>query len=269
MSVSSTARGFDSLAPDYDEDFGDNPVGHWMRERTWQRMDACFAPSSRILEVGCGTGIDMARLAGQGHRLTAVDISPAMVEASRAKATALGCEHPPELLCADLSRGSLPEAVSGAVPFDGLLSNFGALNCVCDLPALVERLHGLLRPGAPFLACVMTRPCPWEQFYYLLRLKPAVAFRRHRRDGVVAVIDGHGVHTYYESAAGYTRIFSQHFRVERRTALGLLVPPPYLHGLAERWPKLFRLAARAESLLAHRWPFQLVGDHVLFEMTAR
>jgi len=269
MSSNPTARGFDSLAPDYDVEFGDNRVGLWMRERTWQRMDACFEPGSRILEVGCGTGIDLARLAGQGHRMTAVDVSPAMVAASEAKASALDCEHPPQLLCADLSSGPVPEAVSGAAPFDALLSNFGALNCVRDLPALVERFRGLLRSGAPFLACVMTRPCPWEQLYYLLRIEPGTAFRRHRRDGVVAVINGHGVHTFYESVAGYSRIFDPHFRVVRRTALGLLVPPPYLHGLAERWPRLFRLAARTESRLTHRWPFQLVGDHVLFEMTAR
>ena len=35
MNSSPTARGFDALAPDYDEAFGANPVGHWMRQRTW------------------------------------------------------------------------------------------------------------------------------------------------------------------------------------------------------------------------------------------
>jgi SAM-dependent methyltransferase len=231
-------------------------------------MDACFASGSRILEVGCGTGIDMVRLARRGHRVTAVDISPDMVKTSRLKAEVLEPARRPVVVCADLTSGPMSEELSRDAPFDGLLSNFGALNCIRDLSSLAGRLRGLVRPGAPFLACVMTRPCPWEQAYYLLRLKPGVAFRRHHREGVVALLGGHRVQTYYESAGGYARLFSPHFQVERRTALGLLVPPPYLHGFAERWPLLFRLAARTEILLAHHWPFLLAGDHILFEMTA-
>ncbi len=102
MNSSPTARGFDALAPDYDKDFGDNPVGHWMRQRTWQRMDSCFPPGSHILEVGCGTGIDLARLASRGHRVTAIDISPAMAAIARAKAVEQGLLSRVEVLCGDL-----------------------------------------------------------------------------------------------------------------------------------------------------------------------
>ncbi len=268
MNPSPTASGFDTLAPGYDDDFGANPVGHWMRQRTWERMDARFAPGSHILEIGCGTGIDLVRLAGQGHRVTAVDISPAMADEAREKAASLGLHTRVTVLCADLTTGPLPDQLIQAAPFDGLLSNFGALNCVADLPALVSRLHPLVRPGTPFLACLMTRPCPWETTWFLLHVQPGEAFRRHRRGGVDVQLGDHAVRTWYHSAGGYGRLFSTHFRVDRLLGLGVLVPPPYLQGLARRWPRLFGLATRAETRLAHCRPFSLAGDHTLLEMTA-
>jgi SAM-dependent methyltransferase len=269
MSVSPTAGGFDALAPGYDSDFGSNPIGRWMRQRTWQRMDARFAPGSHILEFGCGTGIDLVRLAGQGHHVTAVDISPAMADVARQKAAALHLQPWATVLCGDLSSGDLPAEVTAGAPFDGLLSNFGALNCVEDLPVLLRRLHGLLKPGAPFLACLMTRPCPWETAWYLLRLQPGEAFRRYRRGGVDVRLGEYAVRTGYQSAGGYAGQFSHFFLLDHRLALGVVVPPPYLEGLAGRYPRLFRLACRIEARLAHCRPFSLAGDHTLFEMTAK
>lgn len=269
MSISPTAGGFDALALGYDDDFGSNPIGHWMRQRTWERMDARFAPGSRILEIGCGTGIDMMRLANQGHQVTAVDISPAMAAVSREKAATLELQTRVTVLCGDLSSGPLPDELIRGAPFDGLLSNFGALNCVEDLTGLLRRLHGLVTPGAPVLACMMTRPCPWETAWYLLHLKPGEAFRRHRRAGIHVQLGEHQVLTHYRSARGYIRLFTECFRVDRCQALGVFVPPPYLQALAPRFPRLYRLATRTESLLAHRWPFSVAGDHTLFEMTAK
>ncbi len=263
-----TAGGFDALAPGYDDDFGANPVGHWMRRRTWERMDASFPPCSSILEIGCGTGIDLVRLAGQGHRVTAVDISPAMAAAARKKAAEHGLEERVTVLCADLNSGPLPEELDQAGPHDGLLSNFGALNCVEDLPSLSARLHRLVKPGAPFLACLMTRPCPWEMLWFLLRLQPGEAFRRYRRGGVEVTLGQYAVPTFYHSAGGYGRVFSGQFQVHRFLGLGVVLPPPYLQGLAHRFPRLFRLAARTETKLAGHWPFSRAGDHTLLEMTA-
>ncbi len=269
MNSSPTARGFDALAPNYDEAFGANPVGQWMRQRTWQRMDCSFTPGSHILEVGCGTGIDLVRLASRGHRVTAIDISPAMASTARTKAAEAGLLSRVEVLCGDLSSGPVPELLARQAPYEGLLSNFGALNCVEDLARLAGRLHGLLKPGAPFIACLMTRPCPWEVAWFLLTLRPGKAFRRHLHNGIDVFIDNNAVRTFYDSADGYARVFSDHFEVNRSMALGVTVPPPYLEMLARRMPWFFRLTTATENRLAHIRPFSRAGDHTLIEMTAR
>ena len=38
-----------------------------------------FAPSSRLIDLGCGTGLDAVHLAQLGHHVTATDWSPQMV----------------------------------------------------------------------------------------------------------------------------------------------------------------------------------------------
>lgn len=48
-------------------------------------------PGERVLIDGCGTGLDL-ELLPRGCRITAVDLTPAMVEKTRARAAALGLE---------------------------------------------------------------------------------------------------------------------------------------------------------------------------------
>ena len=58
-------------------------------------------------------------------------------------------------------------------PFDGALSNFGAVNCVSDVGKLARDLARLLKPGASLLLCVIGPSCAWETAWYLLHGKPA------------------------------------------------------------------------------------------------
>jgi len=39
--------------------------------------------SSRLIDLGCGTGLDAVRMAHSGHRVTATDWSSQMVERTR------------------------------------------------------------------------------------------------------------------------------------------------------------------------------------------
>jgi len=69
--------------------------------------------------------------------------------------------------------------------FDGVLSNFGAVNCVQNLQALVADVAHRLAPGAPLLWVVMGRHAPWEWVWYLMRGQwaqslAAAASRRRR-----------------------------------------------------------------------------------------
>src|SRR5215468_6447163 len=74
-----TQAAFDSVAGDYDGSRGNNALIQDMRAEMWRWLDATFAPGSRLLDLGCGTGLDAVRMGQLGHLVTATDWSPAMV----------------------------------------------------------------------------------------------------------------------------------------------------------------------------------------------
>src|SRR5262249_40533300 len=53
--------------------------------------------------------------------------------------------------------------------FSLILSNFGALNCVQDLRALVQQLSAWIRPDGVVALTFMGRFCAWESAYFLSR----------------------------------------------------------------------------------------------------
>ena len=68
-----TRDAFDSVAADYDGPRGNNPLIQEMREQMWRSLDAVFTQPSRLLDLGCGTGLDAVRIARHGHAVTATD----------------------------------------------------------------------------------------------------------------------------------------------------------------------------------------------------
>ncbi len=73
-------------APFYDVVVGRMARG---RRRALHLLDV--QPGERVLIAGCGTGLDL-ELLPRGARITAIDLTPAMVEKTRARAAALGMD---------------------------------------------------------------------------------------------------------------------------------------------------------------------------------
>lgn len=77
---------YDALAPSYD----DFTIGYGYRYETWTatlfaRLEQEGLSGDRMLDVACGTGFSFIPLLERGLRVTACDVSPAMVETARAK----------------------------------------------------------------------------------------------------------------------------------------------------------------------------------------
>src|SRR5450755_2838559 len=66
-----TQDAFDSVAADYDGPRGNNDLIQEMRREMWRWLDATFSPGSRLVDLGCGTGLDAVRMAQLGHHITA------------------------------------------------------------------------------------------------------------------------------------------------------------------------------------------------------
>jgi SAM-dependent methyltransferase len=258
---------FDGVADHYDELFTESRIGQAQRASVWTELKKAFAPGDRVLEIGCGTGIDACFLASRGVRVVACDCSPRMlaVTARRVRETRSSEFVQPHLLGAEEISNLREERT-----FDGAFSNFGALNCVKDLRRLALDLGQALHQGASVLICVMGPCCLWELAWYLAHGNPQKALRRFRRGGVDArLADGAVVHVFYPSVRSLTRMFAPEFRLKSVKGIGVSVPPSYLEPLVLRFPRTFGLQMRIDSLLG-AWPgIRSIADHTLltFERT--
>jgi SAM-dependent methyltransferase len=261
--VSVASPPFNALAADYDASFTGTPLGAVLRQAVQRRLDARFAPGSRVLEIACGTGEDAVHLGRRGVRVLATDASEAMIERARAKVAAAGLAG-----IVEPRRLAIEELASLAGPFDsfdGAFSDFGGLNCVADLPAAARDLAALLRPGAALLLCVMGPLVPWEWAGFLGRGEPGKAFRRLRRGGV----PWRGVTVRYPSPAILRSAFAPAFRPVRLSAVGALLPPTEWEGWAARHPRLLAVLARWERRLETVPPLPWLADHYLLELVRR
>lgn len=124
---------------------------------------------ARVLELGCGTGLFTRRLLERldaGARVLATDLSPAMVERSRAGLT------DPRLDFAILD-AEAPEAAGG--PFDLIVSSLAA-QWFADLPATLGRLRRLLAPGGRLLIATLGEGtfAEWRAAHAALGLRSGV-----------------------------------------------------------------------------------------------
>jgi SAM-dependent methyltransferase len=254
------ASPFDEMASGYDEHFTHTASAAVLREIVWARLAVAFESRESLLELGCGTGEDAIRMARLGHRVLATDASAEMIRVARLKALAAGVADRVEFQVLPMeSLHTLPRERR----FDGVFSNFGAVNCVSDLAVLSHALSARLVADAPLLFVVMGRHVPWEWAWYLARGDRARAFRRLRPEGV----EWRGLRIHYPTPSDLARSMAPHFRARRRAGLGFALPPSYASGWLDRSPRLLSLLSRFERT-ASRFTAGL-SDHYVFEAACR
>ncbi len=268
-SASPPAAPFDTVARDYDSIWTDGYVGGLQRGQVWRELLPAFRAGDRVLELGCGTGMDAARLAAAGVRVHATDAS---VEMLRAAAARIEREKLSDHVTFERCAVEQLSNLHMAGPFDGAFSDFGVLNCVRDLRAPAGELARLIRPGGKLVLCIMGRFCLWETAWYLLHAKPGKAFRRLRAGaGGIGASLGQGarIRVYYPSMAGLLGIFGNDFDLLSFRSVGIFVPPSYLEAWAVSWRMTFDRMSLLDRSLG-KWPvLRASGDHRLVTLVRR
>jgi ubiquinone/menaquinone biosynthesis C-methylase UbiE len=258
-----TQDAFDSVAADYDGPRGNNGQIQDMRDDMWRSLDAEFPESSRLIDLGCGTGLDAVRMALRGHRVTAADWSSRMVQRTQDRAER---EQVTERVRSIAVGAHELNRLDEAGRYDGIYSNLGPLNCVPDLGDVARECARLLKPGGKLVFTVIGRICPWEIAHYLRRGRWGRAAIRFARGVVPVGMNNHTIWTRYYGPREFYREFRQHFVLERYRGMCVFSPPPYLTWIRDRHPDLY---GRLRSLdnRTSGWPLlRSMGDHFLIVM---
>jgi SAM-dependent methyltransferase len=258
-----TRRAFDSVAADYDGPQGNNVLIQKMRTQVMETIEQTFPRGARLIDLGCGTGIDAAYLAARGYSVTAIDASPAMVASAdeRLRQARLDTHV--------LNIGIHELAQLDIGMFDGAYSNFGALNCLPELRSVSAALGAKLRPGSKLVAAVIGRYCPWELVFYLMRGQPKRARVRFVQGMVPVPLNGERVWTRYLAPREFAREFAAEFEPVHQHALALFGPPPYLVHHYDRFRRLFDLLGQADRALGDKPILRNAGDHFLMVLRKR
>jgi len=236
---------FDLLAGDYDRTWTNSAAGRLQRDAVWRQIARLFRAGDHVLDLGCGTGEDAEHLIRHGVRVRAMDASPEMVRLARNRGV-------------NAEVGTIEKIHDLEGAFDGVFSNFGALNCVEDLALLRSPLARLVTSGGHLALCLMGRFCLMESLHFLRQRRFRKASRRWLGRTCIEKL---GMHVFYPTAREMERAMAPEFRFVRRTGIGLAVPPSCISGLSAA---SLTVRNRIDERVAH-WPLlRAMADHELF-----
>ncbi len=255
-SMPSTKQAFDQLARNYDSIFTNTNIGKMLRQRTHELLDEIFLPEDIVLVLNCGTGEDVLYLASRGIKVIATDSSAEMIKYARIKIKDGGLEN--RVIFKQIDFDELDACLDPDEQFDGVVSNFGGLNCSRDLTLLAGELSKYVRVGGRLYLCIMGRFVPWEWFYLGLKGN----FSR-----VIERISGscmwRGRYIKYYTPGSVIKSFSDNFRAADSRGLGFLLPPSYAGSLVSRYPDFFQLLNRLEKKIESCFAVSCFSDHFI------
>jgi SAM-dependent methyltransferase len=219
---------YDAIATSYDEQVrGDD----WMRRVLHAHYARVFRAGQRVLDVGCGTGIDAIALARLGVSVVGIDGSAAMIQRLNEKVADAGLKG---LVEARVLRIQDLDTLAGE-RFDGAVSAFASLSSLPDLAGFARDAARLVRPGGRLVLHLLNRFSLWELLGYLARRDVTSAARVGHLPRRVFVIGGQPVqHRLYFADEASRGCFATAFRRRDSYSLGALRPPHTVRRLPAR-----------------------------------
>ena len=247
-------RAFSKQAVHYDADDAVNPILTAWRQQVYTHVDKFLKPSSFMLELNAGTGIDAVRFAKQGHRIHAIDIAEGMLAQLQKKAAGLPVTS---------QRLSFEELHFLSVDtVDYVFSNFGGLNCTNDLTKVTRYLPFIVKPGG-FVTLVIMPPVSLWEWLWIFKGHGKKAFRRLSKHGVKAHLEGEYFQTYYHGVSAIEKAVGRKFRMVACEGLGVFSPPPSKPDFVSKNPLAYKVLTALDKSVRNLFPFNRWADHTI------
>ena len=249
---------FSNQSPVFDDEDQANPILGWMRNKVRTHVLGRLTKGDRILELNAGTGLDACFFAANGYNVCATDLSDGMVEQMRLKVKKY---HLEEMLVVKQCSYTNLNRLEEEGKFNYIFSNFGGLNCIADLTEVTRYIPNLLKPGGYATFVIMPPVCPWEMLTVVKGNKEA--FRRFRKKGSMAHLEGQYFLTYYFTPSQVLKAFGSNFTKVKLEGLGCFSPPPYAQKFATKLPRTYKFLTGIDDKLSGYYPFNSWADHFI------
>ncbi len=227
----STQRYYDDFSSHYDD--GRDRGYHALIDRIEAGLVAEHAPGARVLEVGCGTGLLLSRIAPIASRAVGVDLSPGMIARARDRGL-------------NVVRGSAVALPFADASFDVVYS-FKVLAHVPDIDTALREAVRVTRPGGVMLLEFYN---PWSLRYVARKIAGARQIGRSHTEA--------DVETRWDSPVAIRRRIPVGATLTEFHGVRVWTPAAFMH----RWPLVGPRLGRWEHR-ASRHPIGILGGFLV------
>jgi ubiquinone/menaquinone biosynthesis C-methylase UbiE len=260
MNERAAARAFNKQASLFDDLYSRDSIIQYKRKRVRDHIIQWLQPNSNILELNAGTGDDAIFFAKLGHSVHATDISPGMQKVLTEKVKQYDLRNS---ITSELCSYTDLDKLVGRGPYDLIFSNFAGLNCTSRLPEVLRSFDEVLKPGGLVTLIILPKFCIWE-FLLIFKGKFKTALRRFTgRRGAKAHIEGEYFRCWYYNPTFIQKHLKDNFERIGLEGLCTIVPPSYLRGFAQKYPKTYQWLAKKENKWKTKWPWKTIGDYYI------
>ncbi len=257
------AKAFSKQSVVFDEIYAADKIVAYKRERVRAHVTKYAKPNGNILELNAGTGEDAIYFAEKGFQVHATDISIGMQTILKQKVESRHLSnHITNEICSYTELASLK--VKG--PYDHIFSNFAGLNCTDELDKVLASFASLLNNNGVVTLVVLPEFCAWE-WALLFKGKWKTAFRRFAgKKGARSHIEGEYFTCWYYNPSYIIKHLANEFTVLSVEGLCTIVPPSYIEGFADKYPRLFKMLCNWENKYKSTWPLRSIGDYYIISL---
>ncbi|HNP31654.1 MAG TPA: class I SAM-dependent methyltransferase [Flavobacterium sp.] len=209
--------GFSSIYEEYEALSKENYCDIFRRRIIRKHVESFLNPQDTILEINAGSGIDAVYFAKNGYSVLATDIADNSEIYINNKIKAENLKNLAFQKCSFTDLKSIKNR-----KFNHIFSNYGGLNCAENLENVFSQFNDLLQPNGFVSLVIMPKYYPWEMATVLKGNKNA--FRRWKKNGVLANVNGHLIPTFYYSPKQIKKAMGNNFKTVSTKNIGTFYP---------------------------------------------
>ena len=208
---------FSSIYEEYETLSKENYCDIYRRSIIRKHVETFLNPEDTILEINAGSGIDAAYFAKAGYNVLATDIADSAEIYINNKIKAEALKNLEFQKCSFTNLKPIENR-----KFNHIFSNYGGLNCTNDLEKIFSQFKDLLNPKGYVSLVIMPKYYPWEMATFLKGNKNA--FRRWKKNGVLANVNTHLIPTFYHSPKQIKKAMGNDFTAVSTKNIGTFYP---------------------------------------------